>query len=89
MLKGDHNMIESTRAKTALSGNIGYSNLTDNEVYDIESIFGAHHYGRLRTVVRHTEGAWLYTQDGTRILDCLAAYSAVNQRVRRFCSALW
>ena len=24
------------------------------------------------------EGAWLYTQDGRKILDCLAAYSAAN-----------
>jgi ornithine--oxo-acid transaminase len=72
-------MIESTRAKAALSGKIGYSDLTDTEVCEIESIFGAHHYGRMRTVVRRADGPWLYTQNGEKVLDCLAAYSAVNQ----------
>jgi ornithine--oxo-acid transaminase len=57
---------------------IGFSPLPDNEVFDIEDIYGAKHYRRLKTVVRKTQGAWLYTQDGRKILDCLAAYSAAN-----------
>lgn len=57
---------------------IGFSPLSDNEVFDIEDIYGARHYRRLKTVVRKTQGAWLYTQDGRKILDCLAAYSAAN-----------
>ncbi|MEZ5358607.1 MAG: aspartate aminotransferase family protein [Candidatus Zixiibacteriota bacterium] len=57
---------------------LGYSNISDDEVVAIENECGAHHYGRLRTIVRKTEGAWLYTADGRKILDCLAAYSAAN-----------
>jgi ornithine--oxo-acid transaminase len=57
---------------------IGYSSLSDKELLDIDDIYGADHYRRLKTVIRKSEGAWLYTQDGRKILDCLAAYSAAN-----------
>lgn len=57
----------------------GFSGLDDSHVLKDESTFGAHHYGRLQLVVRRTEGCWLYTQDGNKYLDCLAAYSAANQ----------
>lgn len=57
---------------------IGYSNLPDKEILEIDDIYGAKHYRRLKTIIRKTEGAWLYTQDGRKILDCLAAYSAAN-----------
>lgn len=57
---------------------IGLTKLTDQEVFDLDDKYGAHHYTRLKTAIRKTEGAWLYTQDGTKILDCLAAYSAAN-----------
>lgn len=57
---------------------IGYSNLSDKEILDIDDVYGARHYQRLKTIIRKTEGAWLFTQDGRKILDCLAAYSAAN-----------
>jgi ornithine--oxo-acid transaminase len=57
---------------------IGYSTLTDKEIINLDELYGADHYKRLKTVVRKTEGAWLYTQDGRKIIDCLAAYSAAN-----------
>ena len=56
----------------------GYSPISDDEIIGFESKFGAHHYGRLKTVIRKAEGPWLYTQNGHKILDCLAAYSAAN-----------
>jgi len=56
----------------------GYSDLTDREILDIDETYGARHYRRLKTIVRKTEGAWLYTRDGRQVLDCLAAYSAAN-----------
>lgn len=55
-----------------------FSSLSDKDVLHREETFGANHYGRLQTVVRNMEGSWLYTQDGSKILDCLAAYSAAN-----------
>jgi len=57
---------------------IGLTNLTDREVLDLDNKFSAHHYERLEVVIRKTEGAWLYTGDGRKIIDCLAAYSAAN-----------
>ena len=57
---------------------IGFTSLTDKEVFDLDDIYGAHHYTRLKRVIRKMKGAWLYTQDGSKVLDCLAAYSAAN-----------
>ena len=57
----------------------GFSNLSNKEIVDFESSYGAHHYGRVGLVVRKAEGAWLYDEDGNKYLDCLAAYSAANQ----------
>lgn len=56
----------------------GYSTIIDDDIVTMEKTYGANHYGRLRTIVRKTKGAWLYTQDGRKVLDCLAAYSAAN-----------
>jgi ornithine--oxo-acid transaminase len=58
---------------------IGFSTISDEQIYDMEKIYGAHHYGRLNLVVRKTQGCWLYDNDGNKYLDCLAAYSAANQ----------
>lgn len=58
---------------------VGYSDLTDSQIIEYESHFGAHHYGRLGLVVRHAKGAWLTNMNGDKYLDCLAAYSAANQ----------
>ena len=45
----------------------------------IEEQWGAHNYHPLDIVVERGEGPWLYDVDGKRYLDCLSAYSAVNQ----------
>ncbi len=57
---------------------MGFSMMPDDDVFSLEEQFGAHHYTRLKTVIRRTSGAWLYTEDGRKILDCLSAYSAAN-----------
>ena len=46
---------------------------------DLEEQYGAHNYHPLDVVVEHAEGVWVYDVDEKRYLDCLAAYSAVNQ----------
>jgi ornithine--oxo-acid transaminase len=33
----------------------------------------------LDLVIQRAEGVWLYDVDGRRYLDCISAYSAVNQ----------
>ena len=46
---------------------------------ELENAFGAHNYHPLDVVIERAEGVWVYDVDGKRYLDCLAAYSAVNQ----------
>ena len=46
---------------------------------EIEEKFGAHNYHPLDVVISHAKGVWVYDVDGNRFLDCLSAYSAVNQ----------
>lgn len=43
-----------------------------------EEAHAAHNYHPLPVVVASGEGAWVTDLDGRRLLDCLAAYSAVN-----------
>ncbi len=45
----------------------------------LEERYGAHNYHPLDVVIERAEGVWVYDVDGKRYLDCLAAYSAVNQ----------
>lgn len=40
--------------------------------------YGAHNYHPLPVVAAYAAGAWVTDPEGTRYLDCLAAYSAVN-----------
>jgi len=46
---------------------------------DLDETYGAHNYSPLDLVVERAEGVWLYDVDGARYLDCISAYSAVNQ----------
>jgi ornithine--oxo-acid transaminase len=46
---------------------------------DLEDEFGAHNYHPLDVVIERAAGVWVYDVEGRRYLDCLAAYSAVNQ----------
>ena len=50
-----------------------------NEYIDLEDRFGAHNYKPLDVVLDHGEGCWVYDVEGNRYLDCLSAYSALNQ----------
>lgn len=45
----------------------------------IEDELGAHNYQPLDVVLARGSGVWLYDTAGRRYLDCLSAYSAVNQ----------
>lgn len=45
----------------------------------LEDKWGAHNYHPLDVVVHRAEGPWVYSVEGDRYLDCLSAYSAVNQ----------
>ena len=50
-----------------------------HELIGLEEEFGAHNYKPLDVVIQRAEGVWVYDVDDNKYLDCLAAYSAVNQ----------
>jgi ornithine--oxo-acid transaminase len=50
-----------------------------SEYIELENQFGAHNYKPLDVVLSRGEGVWVWDMHGKRYLDCLAAYSAVNQ----------
>lgn len=49
------------------------------EYIALEEKYGAHNYHPLDVVITHGEGVWVYDSEGNKYLDCLSAYSAVNQ----------
>jgi ornithine--oxo-acid transaminase len=52
---------------------------TTESLIALEGEWGAHNYHPLPLVVARAEGVWVEDVDGKRYLDCLSAYSAVNQ----------
>ncbi len=53
--------------------------VTTQQFMELEDQYGAHNYHPLDVVIERAEGVWVYDVEGKRYLDCLAAYSAVNQ----------
>ena len=49
------------------------------ELIALEERYGAHNYHPLDLVVERAEGVWLWDVAGDKYLDCISAYSAVNQ----------
>ncbi|MDX9998910.1 MAG: ornithine--oxo-acid transaminase [Phenylobacterium sp.] len=49
------------------------------ELIALENLYGATNYKPLDVVLTRGEGVWVWDVEGKRYLDCLAAYSAVNQ----------
>jgi len=45
----------------------------------LEELYGAHNYHPLDVVIRRAKGVWVYDVEGKKYLDCLSAYSALNQ----------
>lgn len=53
--------------------------MNTQEYIELEEKFGAHNYHPLDVVITRGEGVWVYDVEGNRYLDCLSAYSALNQ----------
>lgn len=53
--------------------------MQSSDYIDLENRFGAHNYHPLDVVVQRGEGVWVWDVEGRKYMDCLAAYSAVNQ----------
>lgn len=53
--------------------------LDPKHIVAVEHELGAHNYKPLDVVLSRGEGIWVWDVDGNRYMDCLSAYSAVNQ----------
>ncbi len=53
--------------------------LKTNDLIALEDQYGAHNYHPLDVVLTRGEGVWVWDVDGNQYLDCLSAYSALNQ----------
>lgn len=49
------------------------------QAIELEQTYGAHNYHPLDVVLHRGEGVWVWDVAGNKYLDCLSAYSAVNQ----------
>ncbi|EKD50954.1 MAG: hypothetical protein ACD_62C00386G0001 [uncultured bacterium] len=45
----------------------------------LEDLYGAHNYKPLNVILSKGKGIWVWDIDGNKYMDCLSAYSAVNQ----------
>jgi len=50
-----------------------------SQYIELENQYGAHNYKPLDVVLSRGEGVWVWDVYGKQYLDCLSAYSAVNQ----------
>ncbi|MCA9917154.1 MAG: aminotransferase class III-fold pyridoxal phosphate-dependent enzyme, partial [Anaerolineales bacterium] len=53
--------------------------MNSQQFVELDETYSAHNYHPLDVVIEKAEGVWVYDVDGKKYLDCLAAYSAVNQ----------
>jgi len=53
--------------------------MSPHQYIQLEDQFGAHNYKPLDVVLSRGEGVWIWDVQGNKYLDCLSAYSAVNQ----------
>lgn len=53
--------------------------MNTQDYIQLEERYGAHNYKPLDVVIARGQGVWVWDVDGKKYLDCLSAYSAVNQ----------
>jgi ornithine--oxo-acid transaminase len=53
--------------------------MRSQDYIDLEERYGAHNYHPLDVVLERGEGCWVWDVDGVKYLDCLSAYSSLNQ----------
>lgn len=53
--------------------------MKDQDYIQLEELYGAHNYKPLDVVLNRGKGVWVWDVEGNRYMDCLSAYSAVNQ----------
>ena len=53
--------------------------MTSQDFINLENQYGANNYKPMNVVLSKGRGVWVWDVDGKKYLDCLSAYSAVNQ----------
>jgi ornithine--oxo-acid transaminase len=53
--------------------------MNSREIIELTEKYGARNYKPLPIVISEAEGVWVKDPEGNKYMDCLAAYSAVNQ----------
>ncbi len=53
--------------------------MNTKDYIEIEDQYGAHNYKPLSVVLSEGKGVWVWDVEGKKYLDCLSAYSALNQ----------
>ncbi len=53
--------------------------MKSQDYINLEEELGAHNYKPLDVVLHRGEGIWVWDVEGNKYMDCLSAYSAVNQ----------
>jgi ornithine--oxo-acid transaminase len=55
------------------------NDMNTRDYIKLENLYGAHNYKPLDVVLAKGQGIWVWDVEGNKYLDCLSAYSAVNQ----------
>ena len=72
--------IDTDDGRSIMDGMIQHAHrLGPREYIELEGRYGANNYKPLDVVLERGEGVWVFDVEGKRYLDCLSAYSAVNQ----------
>src|SRR5712671_1218790 len=72
------NPVETEERKASMTA-ITQLKLKTGDIIAREALYGAMNYKPLDVVLTRGEGVYVWDVDGNRYLDCLSAYSAVNQ----------
>jgi ornithine--oxo-acid transaminase len=67
------------RSKSNLDSHEEIFPMNRNHYIELDQKYSAHNYRPLDVVIARAEGVWVYDVEGKKYLDCLSAYSAVNQ----------
>jgi ornithine--oxo-acid transaminase len=65
--------------QTILPSSSSCRNFTTQDYIDLETTYGADNYHPLDVVITKGQGVWVWDVEGNQYLDCLSAYSALNQ----------
>jgi len=82
MIYSQHNQVFFISSKSGSHPKISFHKeqvMNSKHFIELDETYGAHNYHPLDVVIEKAEGVWVYDVDGNKYLDCLAAYSAVNQ----------